>query len=67
MNERAYFLVCSTIFLVVAAAHLSRLFLGWDILIGGWHAPHWISIPGAIVAGLLAAWGFRLAARAGTA
>jgi hypothetical protein len=64
MNQRTFFLVCSAIFLVIAGAHLSRLILGWDIAINGWLAPHWVSIPGLLIPGLLSAWGFTLAARA---
>ena len=64
MNQRAYFSVCASVFLVVATAHLTRLLAGWDVVIAGWPAPPWISIPGLIGAGLLSAWGFVLAARA---
>jgi len=64
MKQRTYFLVCSAIFLVVACAHLTRLLLGWDISIAGWLAPHWVSIPGLLIPGLLSAWGFSLASRA---
>ena len=63
MNQRTYSLLCASIFFVVGAAHLTRLILGWDVMIAGWHAPHWISIPGLIVPALLAAWGFVLASR----
>jgi len=63
MNQKTYFVVCATVFLLVAAAHLTRLIVGWDITIAGWTAPHWISVPGLIVPGALSAWGFVLAAR----
>ena len=64
MSQKTYFLVCSTVFLVVAAAHLTRLILGWEIAIAGWDAPHWVSVPGLIIPGILSAWGFVLASRA---
>ena len=64
MSQKTYFLVCSTVFLVVAAAHLTRLIMGWEIAIAGWSAPHWISVPGLITPGILSAWGFVLASRA---
>ena len=63
MNQKTYFLVCGAVFFVVAAAHLTRLMLGWEIEIAGWAAPHWISIPGFAIAGFLSAWGFVLASR----
>jgi hypothetical protein len=64
---RTYFLVCGTLFLLVAAAHLVRLAAGWDVTFGSWTAPQWISIPGLVVPGALSAWGFTLAARCGAA
>jgi len=64
MSQKTYFLICSTVFLVVAAAHLTRLIAGWEIAIAGWTAPHWVSVPGLIIPGVLSAWGFVLASRA---
>ncbi len=64
MSQKTYFLVCATVFLVVAAAHLTRLIVGWEIAIAGWTAPHWVSVPGLIIPGVLSAWGFVLASRA---
>jgi hypothetical protein len=63
MNQKTYLLVCGSVFFVVAVVHLTRLIVGWEIAIAGWTAPHWISVPGLIVAGLLSAWGFVLASR----
>lgn len=63
MSQKPYFLVCSAVFFVVAAAHLTRLILGWNMAIAGWTAPHWVSIPGLIIPGVLSAWGFVLALR----
>jgi hypothetical protein len=65
MNQKTYFLVCGTVFLVVAAAHLTRLIFGWEVTIAGWDAPHRVSIPGLIIPGVLSAWGFVLASRTG--
>jgi len=63
MTQKAYCVICATIFLVVAVAHLSRLITGWDVSLAGWTVPHWVSIPGLIVPGLLSAWGFTMASR----
>jgi hypothetical protein len=63
MNRKMYFLVCSTVFFVVAAAHLTRLILGWEIAIAGWTVPQWVSVPGLILPGVLSIWGFVLALR----
>lgn len=63
MKPKAYFLVSGLIFFVVAGAHLSRLVQRWDISLGSWHAPYWASVPGLLIPGLLAVWGFRLASK----
>lgn len=63
MSHKTYFLVCGTVFFVVAAAHLARLIFGWEIAIAGWTVPHWVSIPGLIIPGVLSVWGFVLASR----
>ena len=66
MNQKTYSLVCGAIFMVVAVAHLTRLIGGWRLEIAGWPAPHWISIPGLLIPGLLSVWGFVLGSRART-
>ncbi|HJQ99126.1 MAG TPA: hypothetical protein VJ826_12510 [Candidatus Polarisedimenticolaceae bacterium] len=67
MNHRIYCVISGVIFLAVAVAHLSRLFLGWEIAFGGEPVPRWMSVPGLIVPGLLSAWAFKLAAAPRTA
>jgi hypothetical protein len=64
MSQKTYFLVSTAVFFVAAAAHLTRLIVGWEIAIAGWTAPHWVSVPGLIIPGVLSAWGFVLASRA---
>jgi hypothetical protein len=66
MNQKTYLLICGTVFLIVALAHLTRLIAGWDIVVAGWVAPNWISVPGLIIPGCLSAWGFMLALRSKT-
>ena len=63
MSQKTYFLVCGAVFFVVAAAHLARLIAGWEIAIAGWTVPHWISVPGFVISGVLSASGFVLASR----
>mgnify|MGYP001798437972 CR=1 FL=1 len=60
MNQKTYFLVCGAVFLVVAAAHLTRLIVGWKISIAGWAVPYGVSIPGLIITGVLSVVGFVL-------
>ncbi len=63
--QRGYLIFTGLIFLAMCLAHVSRVAAGWDVVIMGWVVPHWVSIPGAIVTGLLSLWGFSLASRAG--
>jgi hypothetical protein len=63
MRQKTYFLVCTAVYFVVAAAHLTRLIMGWEIAIGGWTVPRWVSLPGLIVPGILSVWGFLLASQ----
>ncbi len=44
------------IFAAIAVAHLARLILGFEIVVGGVVAPPWVSFPGALIAALLAVW-----------
>jgi len=46
--------IAVAIFTFVSAAHLCRLFMGWDVVIAGHIVPMWVSIPGAIVPGAMA-------------
>jgi hypothetical protein len=39
--------------------HLVRIFEDWPVIIGDWSVPKWVSWAGAIVAGVLAIFGFR--------
>jgi len=63
MSQKMYLLFCGAVFFVVAAAHITRWILGWEIAIAGWTVPRWISIPGFIIPGILSAWGFVLASQ----
>jgi hypothetical protein len=54
--QKAALYTAGAIFAVIAAGHLARLIAGFDVVIGGVVAPPWVSLPGAIVAALLAVW-----------
>ena len=63
IRERSYLLIAGIVFSVVAAAHLLRVFLGIDLVIGTWAAPLWLSWFGLAVTTYLAYMSFRLAMR----
>jgi uncharacterized membrane protein len=59
MKQPLYSALSGFIFLVVAIVHLVRAVLGWQLLIGSWIVPIWISWAGAVVATFLAYEGFK--------
>jgi hypothetical protein len=63
MNQRAFNVVASVIFALVALLHLLRIYMGWPIVIGSWTAPMWGSWIGLVVAGSLSYFGLSLATR----
>jgi hypothetical protein len=42
------------IFSLICLVHVARLVYGFDIVVGGWAVPLWVSVPGAVVTGGLA-------------
>ncbi len=54
--QKAALYTAGAIFAVIAAAHLVRLMVGFEVVVGGVVAPPWVSFPGALVAALLAVW-----------
>jgi hypothetical protein len=42
------------IFSLICLVHIARLGYGFDIVIGGWAVPLWVSVPGAVLTGGLA-------------
>jgi hypothetical protein len=63
MGNKPFTLIAAIIFLIMALAHLLRLLMDFQILVGTHPLPMWASIVGMLVAGLLS-WGlFREARR----
>jgi hypothetical protein len=54
--QKAALYTSSVIFAAVAVAHLVRLIMGFEIVVGGVVAPVWVSFPGALIATVLAIW-----------
>lgn len=61
MAHKTFYLVASSIFLLIALAHLSRLIFKWSVSLGGWAVPFWINWVALLVFAYLAYEGFRLA------
>ena len=54
--QKAALYASGIFFAVGAAAHLVRLIIGFEIVVGGVAVPVWMSFPGALIAALLAVW-----------
>ena len=53
--KKPFTTVAAIIFAVVALVHLLRLVYGWVVSIAGGDVPMWASVPGLVIAGVLAA------------
>lgn len=63
MDRKTFFIVAGIIFVLVALVHLARIYMDWPVVIGDWSVPIWVSWIGLVIAGGLAIFGLRLAAR----
>ena len=61
MSPRAYLIISGTIFGIVAVLHLLRVVNSWDLVLGPWSAPMWVSWLGTLVPAVLCVWALRLA------
>src|SRR2546428_3796388 len=60
MKQAAFILVTSSIFALIALLHALRLIYGWNVTIGEWTVPVWVSAVGLLIAGYLAFQGLLL-------
>jgi hypothetical protein len=63
MDQKTFSLIAGLIFAVVALFHLVRIFAEWNLIIGDWSVPKWVSWVALIVAGGLAVLGLRFGHR----
>jgi hypothetical protein len=63
MDRKTFFIAAGIIFTLVALFHLVRIYMDWPVVIGDWSVPIWVSWLGLVVAGGLAIFALRLAAR----
>ncbi len=62
-SERALLLVAGTVFLAVALVHLARLAFGWEVALGDFAVPLWLSWIGVGVTGYLSYSSYHFALR----
>lgn len=60
MNTRSYAITSSLIFFLVALVHAVRLYKQWNVVVGDWPIPMWVSVLGLIVGGYLSLQGYLL-------
>jgi len=60
LSKNAFSSLAGAIFLIVAIGHVLRLAFKWEVIIGGWQVPMWLSGVAALVAAYLAYEGFRM-------
>jgi hypothetical protein len=63
MNTKAYLIVSTIIFSLVAVMHLLRLVLGWSVMLGMTSIPLWVSLLAVLVSASVAIWGMSLVRR----
>ena len=62
-SERGLLRIAGIIFLAVAVMHLARLAFGWDLVLGEFSAPLWLSWLGVLIAAYLSYSSFHFATR----
>ena len=50
MKQGTFLLVTSSIFALIALLHALRLIYGWNVTIGEWTVPVWVSAVGFLIA-----------------
>jgi len=63
MKTKAFVIVSTVIFALVAIMHLIRLTLGWSVVLGMTSVPLWVSVFATLVFALIAIWGLTLVRR----
>ena len=59
MNQKTYYTLAGSIFLIVAIIHLLRIINGWVVTIDNFSMPMWASWIGIVLAGTLAYYGLK--------
>lgn len=54
LSLKSYLKLTKIIFFIVGLAHIARILMGWNMVIGGWEVPQWLSVVGAAAAWYIA-------------
>lgn len=58
-SKRWFFIASGTLFSAVGFLHLLRVLMQWQLVIGNWTAPYWLSILAFVVLWTLAFFAFK--------
>ena len=61
MSSKMYYKFSGTAFAIVSLAHLARVVLGWNVVIGIYNIPSWLSLVAGVVLAYLSYSAFKLA------
>jgi hypothetical protein len=61
LSSKMYYRASGIVFAIVSLAHLARVVLGWNIVIGIYDIPSWLSLVAVVVSGYLSYSAFKLA------
>jgi hypothetical protein len=63
MNPKSYFFLTAILFSIICLLQLSRIAFGWEVVIGGWSVPMWVSWLAVVVTAALTFFGFAYSKR----
>lgn len=54
MTRKPFSILAVFVFVIVAVLHVVRVVFSWEVIINGATIPMWVSLPGVMIAGVLA-------------
>jgi uncharacterized integral membrane protein len=60
MGAKTFSLIAGVIFAIVTLVNLTRVYMGWPVIIDTWHAPIWVSYIAIVVAGAMSYFAFQI-------
>ena len=61
MSSKIFYKVTGTVFGIVGLVHLLRVLLGWNLVLGSYNIPSWLSLVAFVVLAFLSYNAFKLA------
>ena len=60
MSQKTLTFMAGAVFSLIMVLHVLRLLFGWEVVIGGWNVPLWVSWVAIAVSGYFAYTAFRV-------